>query len=76
MDKWTGERMNRTLKETSIKQYYYDSHKPLKEQGLTSYELITKSWQNEPERFKIRSTPSHSGTKQLQAIKSIRKNYR
>lgn len=71
---WTNgqvERMNRTLKEATVKRYHYSSHTQLKEQlytflqpynfakrlktlrGLTPYEFIIKSWQNEPERFKI-----------------------
>lgn len=71
---WTNgqvERMNRTLKEATIKRYHYNSHEELKKhlyaflntynfakrlkalKGLTPYEFIIKSWQNEPERFKI-----------------------
>jgi transposase InsO family protein len=69
---WTNgqvERMNRTLKEATVKRYDYDTHQQLKEhlynfakrlktlQGLTPYEYIVKCWQKEPERF--RSDPCH-----------------
>ena len=75
---WTNgqvERMNRTLKEATVKRYYYDTHDQLKQhlaafvnaynfakrlktlKGLTPYEFILKTWQNEPERFNIK--PSH-----------------
>jgi transposase InsO family protein len=71
---WTNgqvERMNRTLKEATVRRYHYVSHQQLKEhlynflnaynfakrlkalKGLTPYEYIIKSWQNEPERFNI-----------------------
>jgi transposase InsO family protein len=69
---WTNgqvERMNRTLKEATVKRYDYATHQQLKEhldnfakrlktlQGLTPYEYIVKCWQKEPERF--RSDPCH-----------------
>ena len=65
------ERMNRTLKEATVRRYNYSSHQQLKEhlynflnaynfakrlkalKGLTPYEAIIKSWQNEPERLNI-----------------------
>ena len=69
---WTNgqvERMNRTLKDATVKRYHYDTHKALADhlyafvkaynfakrlktlKGLTPYEFIIKSWQNEPEKF-------------------------
>jgi hypothetical protein len=49
---WTNgqvERMNRTLKEATVKRYHYETHEQLK--GLTPYEYIIKCWKKEPERF-------------------------
>lgn len=75
---WTNgqvERMNRTLKEATVKRYYYDTHDQLRRhlaafvnaynfakrlktlKGLTTYEFIIKTWQNEPEKFII--NPNH-----------------
>ena len=75
---WTNgqvERMNRTLKEATVKRYYYDTHDQLRRhlatfvkaynfakrlktlKGLTPYEFILKTWQNEPEKFII--NPHH-----------------
>jgi hypothetical protein len=75
---WTNgqvERMNRTLKEATVKRYNYVTHQQLREhlynflnaynfakrlkalRGFTPYEYIIKSWQKEPERFRI--NPNH-----------------
>ena len=69
---WTNgqvERMNRTLKEATVKRYHYHSHEQLQDhldiflnaynfakrlkalKGLTPYEFILKSFQNNPEYF-------------------------
>lgn len=69
---WTNgqvERMNRTIKEATVKKHHYQSHQQLKNhlydfinaynfakrlktlKGLTPYEFIIKTWQNEPETF-------------------------
>lgn len=69
---WTNgqvERMNRTIKEATVKKHHYQSHQQLKNhlydfinaynfakrlktlKGLTLYEFIIKTWQNEPEAF-------------------------
>jgi transposase InsO family protein len=66
---WTNEqveKMNRTIKEATVKRYHYGSHQQLKEhlhafmmaynfarrlKGLTPYEYICKIWTKEPERF-------------------------
>lgn len=71
---WTNgqvERMNRTLKEATVKRYYYETHEQLKQhlydfvnaynfakrlktlKGLTPYEFIIKTWQNQPNLFII-----------------------
>jgi hypothetical protein len=68
---WTNgqvERMNRTIKEATVKRYYYQSHdhlklhtfltaynfaKRLKTLGLTPYEYICKIWTTQPKRFTI-----------------------
>jgi transposase-like protein len=75
---WTNgqvERMNKTIKEATVKRYHYNSHEQLREhlktfidaynfakrlktlKGLTPYEFIIKTWQNEPQLFV--SDPSH-----------------
>lgn len=69
---WTNgqvERMNRTLKDATVKRYHYNTHKALTDhlnafvnaynfakrlkalKGLTPYEFIIKTRQNEPNRF-------------------------
>ena len=69
---WTNgqvERMNRTLKEATVKRYHYTSHQQLQDhlniflnaynfakrlkalKGLTPYEFILKSFQNNPHSF-------------------------
>ncbi len=74
---WTNgqvERMNRTLKDATVKRYYYDNHHQLRQhlynfvnaynfakrlktlKGLTPYEFILKTWQNEPNRFIVNPT--------------------
>jgi transposase InsO family protein len=68
---WTNgqvERMNRTIKEATVKRYYYQSHNHLKPhlqafllaynfakrlKTLTPYEYICKLWTKEPERFNL-----------------------
>lgn len=68
---WTNgqvERMNRTIKEATVKRFHYDelrSHladfvraynfaRRLKTlKGLTPYEYICKCWTSQPERFKL-----------------------
>jgi len=71
---WTNgqvERMNRTLKEATVKRYYYDTHKALADhlhafinaynfakrlktlKGLTPYEFIINTWQNDLEKLII-----------------------
>jgi len=75
---WTNgqvERMNRTLKEATVKKYHYSSHEQLQThlyhflnaynfakrlkslRGLSPYECIVKTWQEEPDRFWI--DPTH-----------------
>lgn len=61
--------MNRTLKEAPVRRDYDEHHRQLKEhlhnfakrlkalQGLTPYEYIIKSRQNEPQRFL--ANPTH-----------------
>jgi transposase InsO family protein len=69
---WTNgqvERMNRTLKDATVKRYFYETHDELKRhladfiaaynyarrlktlKGLTPYEFICKTWENEQRRF-------------------------
>ena len=65
---WTNgqvERMNRTIKDATVKRYRYDSHEQLRTHladydfarslktlsGLTPYEYICKIWTSEPDRF-------------------------
>ena len=83
---WTHgqvERMNRTLKDATVKRYDDETYQQLKEhlynflnadnfakrlktlQGLMPDEYIVKCWQQEPERFRSQSVPSHLGTKHL-----------
>jgi transposase InsO family protein len=69
---WTNgqvERMNRTIKEATVKRYYYQSHDRLKLhtfltaynfakrlktlKGLTPYKYICKIWTTQPKRFTI-----------------------
>ena len=67
---WTNgqvERMNRTIKDATVKRFHYDDHhhfethladyklgRRLKTpRGLTPYEFICKCWTSEPERFTI-----------------------
>ena len=75
---WTNgrvERMNRTLKDATVKRYHYGSHDELRHhlqlfvdayndgrrlktlRGLTPYELIRKTWAEQPSRFT--SDPAH-----------------
>jgi len=75
---WTNgqvERMNRTLKDATVKRYHYGSHDELRHhlqlfvdaynygrrlktlRGLTPYELICKTWAEQPSRFT--SDPTH-----------------
>src|SRR6266542_4083208 len=74
---WTNgqvERMNRTLKEATVKKYHYNSHQQLKThlynflnaynfakrlkslQGCSPYEFIVKTWQKDPDRFRVNPT--------------------
>jgi len=64
---WTNgqvERMNRTVKDATVKRFHYDSYDQLRTHlaynvarrlktlsGLTPYEYICKIWTSEPERF-------------------------
>ena len=69
---WTNgqvERMNRTIKEATVKRFHYDDQlrthladfvaaynfgRRLKTlKGLTPYEFICKCWTKEPERFRL-----------------------
>ena len=71
---WTNgqvERMNRTIKDATVKRYHYDSHDQLRDhlgtfvtaynfarrlktlKGLTPYEFICKTWESQPERFRL-----------------------
>ncbi len=67
---WTNgqvERMNRTIKDATVKRYHYDSHDQLRQlisaynfgrrlktlKGLTPYEYICKIWTAEPKRFRL-----------------------
>ena len=75
---WTNgqvERMNRTLKDATVKRYHYGSHDELRHhlqlfvdaynygrrlktlRGLTPYEFICKTWEEQPSRFT--SDPTH-----------------
>ena len=62
------ERMNRTLKEATVRRYYYDSHDRLRVhlktfldaynfakrlKGLTPFEYICKLWTEQPHRFNV-----------------------
>ena len=50
---WTNgqvERMNRTIKDATVKRFHYDDHAQL-ETHLTPYEYICKVWTSEPDRF-------------------------
>ena len=67
---WTNgqvERMNRTIKDATVKRFHYDGHDQLRDfiaadnfgrrlntlKGLTPYEFICKQWSSEPDRFII-----------------------
>jgi transposase-like protein len=68
---WTNgqvERMNRTIKDATVKRYHYDNHDQLRQhlndfvsaynfgsrlKGLTPYEYICKNWTAEPKRFRL-----------------------
>lgn len=68
---WTNgqvERMNRTIKDATVKRFHYDSHEQLRRhlrdfidaynfgrrlKTLTPYEFICKRWTSEPDRFII-----------------------
>ncbi len=70
---WTNgqvERMNRTIKEATVKRFYYETHDQLREhlanfvaaynfakrlKTLTLYEFICKCWTKEPQRFTLDS---------------------
>ena len=71
---WTNgqvERMNRTIKEATVKRYHYDQHAQLKThinaynyarrlkalKGLTPYEFICQQWEKVPSLFK--ENPHH-----------------
>ena len=62
------ERMNRTIKETTVKRFHYDNHTQLRQhlanfidaynfvrrfKALTPYEFICKQWTSEPEHFRM-----------------------
>ena len=57
------ERMNRTLKDATVKRYDYDSHEQLRTdlqlrrlktlRGLTPYEHVLQVWTKDPERFRL-----------------------
>ena len=51
---WTNgqvERMNRTIKEATVKRYHYENRDQLRQHLTTPYEAICKAWTDEPERF-------------------------
>jgi hypothetical protein len=68
---WTNgqvERMNRTIKDATVKRFYYDSHDQLRQhlagfvaaynfarrlKTLTPDEFICKTWASQPERFTV-----------------------
>lgn len=79
---WTNgqvERMNRTLKEATVRRYHYGTHRQLRDhlaafldaynfakrlktlKGLTPYELICKTWADQPHRFRCDPTHLTSG---------------
>ena len=89
---WTNgqvERMNRTMKEATVRRYHYDSHDQLTRhlqtfmaaynyarrlktlKGLTSHEYICRRWTETPDRFRLKSAPSHHGTKQLEPVPKV-----
>ena len=57
--------MNRTIKDATVRRFYYESHDQLRQhladfnfgrrlktlKGLTPYEFICKAWASSPERF-------------------------
>ena len=58
--------MNRTIKDATVRRFYYESHEQLRRhladfisaynfgrKGLTPYEFIRKAWASNPERFSI-----------------------
>src|SRR4029077_16868011 len=51
-DNGQGERMNRTIKDATVKRYFYETHifaRRLKTlRGLTPYEFVCKAWTSEP----------------------------
>ena len=58
---WTNgqiKRMNKTIKEATVKRYYYNSHNKLREhlktfKGLTPYEFIVSCWENNPNHYNM-----------------------
>jgi transposase InsO family protein len=68
---WTNgqvERMNRTIKDATVRRFYYENHNQLRQhladfvaaynfgrrlKGLTPYEFICKAWASQPERFTL-----------------------
>lgn len=66
---WTNgqvERMNRTIKDATVKRLYYEKHDPVRRhladfvsaynfarrlKTITPYEFISKCWTSQPERF-------------------------
>jgi transposase-like protein len=79
---WTNgqvERMNKTIKEATVKRYYYSFQDQLREhmktfinaynfakrlktlKGLTPYEFIVNSWENNPNVFKIKPSLYNMG---------------
>ena len=62
---WTNgqvERMNRTIKDATVRRFYYESHEQLRRHLSdfisaynygTPYEFICKAWASNPERFSI-----------------------
>ncbi|GAD09334.1 transposase and inactivated derivatives [Gluconobacter frateurii NBRC 103465] len=74
---WTNgqvERMNRTIKEATVKRFHYDSHEQLRTHlnynygrspkilsGLIPYEYVCKIWTSEQERFIINPTHQTPG---------------
>ena len=62
---WTNgqvERMNRTIKDATVKRYFYETHDQLRTnfarrlktlRGLIPYEFICNAWTSQPQQFKI-----------------------
>ena len=73
------ERMNRTIKDATVRRYHYDNHEQLRRhladfvagrrlktlKGLTPYESICKSWADRATTLQRQPAPPNAGTKHL-----------